>query len=341
LRVVGAVVEHDDAAVREPGGRAVRAAQHRRLRAHLGLERCRRDGRRLHDACERRAAGAGVEQVVRRPSVAIEPAAAADAARRHADVGQPPGVQDAAVERARHLHAPGGAADPEVARAVDREARPAAERLRQDVGEHALREPAGVEPHAGLTANRERAEVDRDDRRTAAGRRAARRGEAERGWKVERRAEVVEVAGALELAEQRRVHEGAAELRRLGDGGGEARHQWGRGHDRARVGVKARQLAVGVEAREPLVPGEQAASRGGDGFARAVAADVDTARGAEAGERVARLGHDCAVVTAEGSESEPDESVVDESVEEPVVDVALAVAVVVASTGSWPVAIWT
>ncbi len=170
-RPVGAITSKppSSATMTPPSGshepRAGRAAQHRGLGADLGLEGGGRDRRRLHDARERRAARRGIEEVVGGRVAGVEPAAAADAARRDAAGREREGVQNAAVERALHGDGAveaGGAAEAEVAGALDGERAVVAEGLRDHVGEQALREAAAVERDAGRTAHRPARAVERD-----------------------------------------------------------------------------------------------------------------------------------------------------------------------------------
>ena len=160
-----------------------------RLRAHLGLERRRRQRGRLDDAGERGPAGGGVEQVVRGAAARVEPAAAADPARRHAAGGDAERVQDGVGERARHARPAGPVAgQPQVAGARDDDAGPAREPLGDQVGEQALGEPAAVERHAGRPLHDAAARSARDaaPARVAAPGRRARGGGASRSASAER-----------------------------------------------------------------------------------------------------------------------------------------------------------
>jgi hypothetical protein len=183
---VRAVVEHDHAAVRQPAGRGGGAAQQRRLRARLRDERARRERRDLHHARIRGPSRRGVEQVVRRAPVGVEPAAPPDAARRHARARDLKGVQRAPIEWALDLERAllaRRATDREVTCAVDHEARVSGEHLREHIGEQPLRQAAAVELHAGRAGHGARAHVDRDAlprARTGRRGRLARRRELER-----------------------------------------------------------------------------------------------------------------------------------------------------------------
>ena len=112
-----------------------------------------------------------------------------------------------------------GAADPDVAAAVDDEARVAAQPLGDQVGGEALAGAAGVEADAGRAGDRPGRVVDLEAapaRRRVGARRAPRRRLGERG--AQRRAGHPgprgDVAGGLDLADQGRVDQAAAALRR-------------------------------------------------------------------------------------------------------------------------------
>jgi EmrB/QacA subfamily drug resistance transporter len=81
---MGAVIEHDHPAVRQPCGRGRWPAEDRRLGQDLGAQRARRERRHLNDPGEGRSATGGVEQVVGGTPAPVQPAAPADAAGGHA-----------------------------------------------------------------------------------------------------------------------------------------------------------------------------------------------------------------------------------------------------------------
>jgi hypothetical protein len=309
--VVGAVVEHDHAAVRKPAARARGTAQQRGLGIGLGDQRARRERRHLHHTGERGPSRRGVEQVVRRAPVAVEPAAPADAARRHAAARHLERVQDASVKRALHVdrpRRPTRAADREVARAVDRKAVVRGQRVGEYVGEQALREAAGVELDARGARHARRARVHVDLAPARAPARGAGRslgGERERELQRQWPAQVAHVADVLDLVEQRAVHQPFRAHRREHHRFGQPRHQRAHSHGARRVLVEQRQLAVGQKARELVVPFAQAPLGSIGSLARQalwqVAFHQHLARGAKASEGAPRLhGHDCDVVTADG-----------------------------------------
>jgi len=136
----------------------------------------------------------------------VEPAAAADPARRDPTGGERERVQHAAVERA--LHGDGaveaaGAADEEVTGTLDGERAVIAERLGDHVGEQALGEPAAVEPDPGRPAHRPARAVVRDPPPTGVAVRASRaapRRKSQRELQGEGAPEVAAVARGLDLA---------------------------------------------------------------------------------------------------------------------------------------------
>jgi hypothetical protein len=310
---VRAVVQHDHAPVGEPAGRGGGTAQKRGLGVGLCDQRARRERRDLDDAGERGPAACRVEQVVRRAPVGVQPASPPDAAGRHAASRQLERVQDALVKRALHTHLArdaASAADREVAGAVDRKAGVCPERLREHVGEQALREAAGIELDARRARDARRALVDVEEApaRAAARRRgSARRRERERELQRQRPAQVAHVAAVLDLVEQSAIDQSVGAHRREHHGLGEPCHQWADGDRAARIGVQQRELAVGQKARELVVPFAQPALREvGGGVRRTlwrVAFDQHLTRGAEAVKRSPGLharAHDCEVVTADG-----------------------------------------
>ena len=135
----------------EPLLRAARAAEERGLGQRLGLER--RGGER-GDADQARPggrAGRRVEQVVARGAVLAPPEARVDAGGGDGAVLDVERVDRLLRQRVADLDLE-GAADADVAAAVDRPA--AVEAVRQQVGGQALARPAGVEPQAGRAADR-------------------------------------------------------------------------------------------------------------------------------------------------------------------------------------------
>ena len=271
-------------------------------------------------------AGRRVEQVVGRAAAVVEPAA-----RLIPLVATPPDVerervQDRVAERARHAHWPRpGAADPQVAGAVDDEAGVGRQLVGDQVGEQPLREPAAVERDAGRAAHdaglavgddRAPARVAATARRAGAAARAAARARAggpargapagthhgaadrrsprgtrhARPWPAATSCRSsTAVAGRLDLARERAVDEAAGARARGGDRLGEGEHRRARRHRVARVGVQPRELAVRREAGEPVVPLEQPLARPRGGRAAVGAGHAHLAGPAEAREALDRL----------------------------------------------------
>jgi hypothetical protein len=306
---VAAVVVDDHAAVTQPARGAGWAGQQRGLGADLGLQRARRERARLHDAGESRLAGGRVEQVMAREPVLADPAAPADAARGRRRVRDTEAVQRRAVERALDLQLAldrRGAADREVAGAADREGRVLGQLGREQVREQPLGEPAAVDRDARRARDGACSLVDLDPSpelvRAACG--GVARGR-ERQHLTQRRGggEVMRVAQALELAEQRAVDEPGCHRAGLAHRERELGHHVADGHGRARIAVQPRDLAGGKEAREALVPLEQRVPRALGGGA--VTGDEHEAAAAEAVEAQNLLAraHDWEVVSVVGSSS--------------------------------------
>jgi hypothetical protein len=172
-------------------------------------------------------------------------------------------VQHIGVERALHLQLAlgcGDATEQHVTGARDRERRLLAEQdLRKHVGEHAFRETATVELHAGRARDDRTGPVELDAlpvarRRAVRGR--ARRSQLEQPRQRRTRFGLVGVAGELHLLEQRAVDEPGGERAGIRDRGAQAGHRRAYRHRRAWVSVQLRQLAVGEEPREANVPFE-------------------------------------------------------------------------------------
>ena len=251
---MAAVLEHEHAAVGEPLASPAGPAEQRRLGERLGLERRRRERGGLHDPGERRAPAGGIEKMVcggavassqlRRPMplVATPPSAQLEA------------VEHARVERARDLNRCAACRRP----AGRRRSRPRRRWILELLGHRSanrpLAEPAAVDRHAGracddavrrhhdLAPARERA---RDCRPCAAARAAAPHRAASG------RSEVGRVAGGLDLAHERGVHEAAGRA-------GRVHHRLRRAAPSSRVTgtrgrgslVQERELAGRLEARE-------------------------------------------------------------------------------------------
>ena len=191
-----AVVEHDDAAVREPAASACsgppRTAAFARVSASSAVGAIAvacttpvNAGRPVAGSSRWWAGSPSRPSQLRRPMPLVATPASASLPR----VQRPVRRTGSSTCTCTGL----AAADPEVAGAVDGEALVAGERLGEGVGEQALGEAAGVELEAGRAVDGERVEVDGDGgwrgrgawargRRGAAGRRAVQRvGERERG----------------------------------------------------------------------------------------------------------------------------------------------------------------
>ena len=153
--VDAAVVVDDDAAMRQPLGGMLGPGEQRRLRVDLGEQGRGGEGGHLDDAGEGRLAAAGVEDVVGGGAVGADPAAPADAARRHGAVAQLQLVHGVTAERVVDPHRAllaGAAADADVAAAVDRVGPVLPQGVADEVGEQPLGDAAAVDlapPAAG------------------------------------------------------------------------------------------------------------------------------------------------------------------------------------------------
>jgi hypothetical protein len=306
-----AVVEHQHAPVGKPSAGAVSSGEHGPLGADLRQQRAGRKRRRLHDAGERRAPGRGIEQVVRRAPARVEPAAPADAARRDARSRETKRVQGAFLEGALYVDCARLLSSPahdQVPGAVDGEARVQRECACEHVGKQPLREAAAVELHAARTRYGAPLAVDPHVAPAGDGRRRCRTAlwcTLERERQRQRLPQIARVPRFLDLIEERAVHESAAECAGVDHRLREAGHQRAHRHRFPRVGVEARQLAVGDEAREAHVPllellPREAGGRAGDVLLGR--ADEHRAPRAEAREALGDLAdahHDCFVVTAD------------------------------------------
>jgi hypothetical protein len=112
---------------------SARAAQERGFSSPLGLDAARGNRARLDYSRVGRTAARRIEQVVRGPTVAVEPAALADAARRGRPAAEREDVKDLVGEGTGDLNRPlqpTASAEPYVPSAVDRVARMAVEDAR-------------------------------------------------------------------------------------------------------------------------------------------------------------------------------------------------------------------
>src|SRR4051812_20737381 len=212
---VGAVVEDEHAAVRQPGRTLIGPAQQGRLGECLRLDRGGREGGGLNDAREGGTAGGRIEQMMRRPALRVEPAALSDAARGDAARGEPELMQVSAPERVIDAHRSreaGAAADPQVADAVDRERVETGEAVGDHVREQALRDAAAVERDARRPHDRPARSIDGDLAPAPLGARPrglppGRQPEAE--ILRDRGRQVPAIARGLDLADERRVDKAA------------------------------------------------------------------------------------------------------------------------------------
>ena len=198
-------------------GRGTRAGEQGCLGPDLRLERARCERCDLNDACERRRACGGVEQVVCRAPFAIEPAATRDPARRDAAIDHDEAMQHMPTERALDVYFPRKAcssADRQITCAIDRICSVAGEALSEHVGKHALGDAAAVDPHAWGAPDHAGLDVcfeltptfsaSARPRRTCRGaRRRKRQRECRRKWLTE----VRRVTCDLDLLGERRVDE--------------------------------------------------------------------------------------------------------------------------------------
>ena len=155
------------------------------LFAPLGFDGGRRERGRLDHAGERGPPGGGIEQVVGRATLVVDPAAPADPAGRHRGVGDdfedmtgPPGQGSATATRR------GGAGEAQVAAAVDRETVP--EGSSDQVSGEPLGEAAAVEAHAGGRSDLPAVEVELAPARVRIWRAAGRRTGASHQRELER-----------------------------------------------------------------------------------------------------------------------------------------------------------
>ena len=204
-------------------------------------------------------------------TVRVAPDPHVEAGGRDAAGAEPQDVGALAAERVLDVDLVGmdervGAADPDVAAAIDDEARVAAQAGGDHVGGEALAGAAGVEAQAGRPDDLPRLVVDLEAAPALLRPRARRPPRRRVGERLGQRhardpGPGGDVAGGLDLADQGRVDETAAAL-----GGDDARRdrapqQLRGGHALAPIGVQPAELALGLEAGERRVEVDDEASR--------------------------------------------------------------------------------
>ena len=231
----------------------------------------------------------------------VPPGAADDARRRDRRVGEGEPRRGRAAQRVRDVDLV-RAAEADVPAAVGDPRARGREQRRDPVGDMALARAAEVEPQARRPGDRAGGVVDRD-RAPAPGRArgaAARPGPAGGGTGGRGRHEGARVAGRLERAEQARVDEAAAALRRPQRRADRvAERPRGRDH-RARVGVERAELGAGAEARAGGLEALDQLARGRREQRRVGRGDQEADVGAHGPERLVDAeaeDHDAPVVT--------------------------------------------
>src|SRR4051794_16558161 len=257
-----------------------------------------------------------------------------------------------------------GSADDDVAPGVDRERPLPGERRRGPVGREPLGRAAEVEPDAGRAPDLAARHRDGSPQGRLRGRGGTPRRSGAEGGAQRRRLCVparLGVAGRLERADQGRVDQAAASLRRVDRSQDGAGHQPRGGPRRRGVGVQPAQLAVGSEAAQlEVARAQQRLGRGnrqvwrGRALGRHAAGENPDRRSEQleralvlAGHELVPADHEALVTTPEGEP--PDWSCENWSPEAPepwsvlfVEEPAVAAVLVPApSAGSCPCAIWT